>query len=425
MSTSAAASQQLSSRGPEDQNTTKNPNVTFWKHIQKRHTGFSFTWVFEELSGNGADWGRTINIVIPRKGDLLTSIYLAVDVGPLGTIATSTSAGARFTNDLATWMFEEVELLVGEQLFVKINSIQEHCDYLTSTPFDKRQDDLIGYSRVADSGLAADQEALCNMASSTQRLYKKLRLWFTDNYANAYPVVAHFRTETRLRVKIRAKADCIIPVSASNFANGGTYTVLSSDAILSNMRILQQLVFLTDRERHFFTGRKQKYLITQNQTHPPETVLAGATSKNIELSSFHHPVKKLQIVFHRKDTIDPFDFKGQEIGMFAGEGFVSAKLTVDGSDLVPEFDPIVLRKVIPHAGNMTTINKPGVYEIDFAKDPQNTLNPTGSFNFSAGGKVMLQLKFGAALAEAMDIYIFAKSWNQTTVLKGSHQLTYG
>ena len=68
---------QLVAKGSQDNYLTGNPQISFFKYVYKRHTNYSLEnrkINYEgEAFANGI--GQTIDIKIPREGDLLHMIY--------------------------------------------------------------------------------------------------------------------------------------------------------------------------------------------------------------------------------------------------------------------------------------------------------------------------------------------------------------
>ena len=70
---------QLASAGIQDAYLTKNPEITFFKKVYKKHTHFSLE-LKEIKSDQGFEYGKTTEFNIPNNGDLLHRCYLQVEV---------------------------------------------------------------------------------------------------------------------------------------------------------------------------------------------------------------------------------------------------------------------------------------------------------------------------------------------------------
>ena len=70
---------QLVAYGAQDVYLTGNPQITFFKVVYRRHTNFSVEAVEQTFNGS-ADFGRTVSCNIARNGDLVTKMYLRVEL---------------------------------------------------------------------------------------------------------------------------------------------------------------------------------------------------------------------------------------------------------------------------------------------------------------------------------------------------------
>ena len=88
---------QLWAIGRQDQDTMIQPNITFWKSVYQRHTPFAIepkNFEFQSVPG----WGLEACSTLQRVGDLITKLYLQINLGNLdnssGTLAVG-NGGAR------------------------------------------------------------------------------------------------------------------------------------------------------------------------------------------------------------------------------------------------------------------------------------------------------------------------------------------
>lgn len=73
---------QIASSGIQDQYLTKNPQITFFKKVYRRHTNFSKE-VIEINVDNVPDFGQDFFINVPKNGDLVHKAFLQVEVSPV------------------------------------------------------------------------------------------------------------------------------------------------------------------------------------------------------------------------------------------------------------------------------------------------------------------------------------------------------
>ena len=68
---------QLVAVGPQDVYLTGNPQITFFKVMYRRYTNFSTEIIQQNFEGT-PNFGRTVNCIISKNGDLVTKIYVKV-----------------------------------------------------------------------------------------------------------------------------------------------------------------------------------------------------------------------------------------------------------------------------------------------------------------------------------------------------------
>lgn len=68
---------QLVAYGAQDVYLTGNPQITFWKVTYRRYTNFAIESIEQTFNGQ-ADFGRRVQCVISRNGDLAYRTYLQV-----------------------------------------------------------------------------------------------------------------------------------------------------------------------------------------------------------------------------------------------------------------------------------------------------------------------------------------------------------
>ena len=67
---------QIASSGIQDIYLTKNPEITFFKKVYRRHTNFSMESISQPFTGT-ADFGNTATTIISRSGDLMYRTYIS------------------------------------------------------------------------------------------------------------------------------------------------------------------------------------------------------------------------------------------------------------------------------------------------------------------------------------------------------------
>ena len=79
---------QLVAYGAQDVYLSGNPQITFFKVVYRRHTNFSVEAIQQTWNG-AADFGRTVTCNINRNGDLITNMYVAVELNAVPSNSTA------------------------------------------------------------------------------------------------------------------------------------------------------------------------------------------------------------------------------------------------------------------------------------------------------------------------------------------------
>lgn len=224
---------QLAAKGVQDNNLTVNPDRTFFKGVWKRHTNFATQAIPQAFSAGQMKMGSTLTATIPRKGDLVTDIWLEIDMSRIGNAngqSYSSTSGVGTTMDVmdgymvsyvpevARAMLEQVELKIGGHTFDVHSAEWLHVYDELSIPCDKQPMDSVGKvesafnsrglrkkvsgaSTVSKSPKTTD---LINMGDSDQKFYVPLRFWFNNETTQALPLVALMYHEVEIKVKLRS-----------------------------------------------------------------------------------------------------------------------------------------------------------------------------------------------------------------------------
>jgi hypothetical protein len=385
---------QLNAVGGQDSDVLLNPQRTFFRTRHKRHTPFSQE-PKEIPFQNVADYNRTATATIPRSADLLTRLYLVIDLGNLNAGA----GGAMYVDDVGRAILDNVVLEAGSVQYDILYPEYLHAWEELSVLSERQLGRLTGKSQVPAT--------LDTWAQNQQRLYVPLEFYFQRDYAQAIPMISLHLTDLKIKAKLKTKAEIVQP----------PYAVTAADALINDMFLLGEFIYLDDAERDTFARSRHKYLITQVQR-SIHSVAAGATSHNATLS-FNHPVKEFMVINRTQANTAAnnwFVFTGQEVGQYAGEAFSTMAITLNNNTRVKAMDPLYYRILQP-SEHHTRIPQKHVYVYSFAVAPEASA-PTGSLNLSRIETTRLEFTFGAALPAATDFYIFARSINVVKVFSG-------
>ena len=333
---------QLVAYGAQDVYLTGNPQITFWKVTYRRYTNFSIESIEQTFNGQ-ADFGRRVQCVISRNGDLAYRTYLQVTLpeinqdmssGSSSTFPTDRGVYARWLDFPGEQLIAQVEVEIGGQRIDRQYGDWMHIwNQLTMTSEQQR-----GYFKMIGNttqltfitdpsfseidgpcdSLAPRQVCAPRKALPETTLYIPLQFWFCTNPGLALPLIALQYHEVKINLDIRPIDECLWAVytlnchtgSTSNNVGSSNYQASSGTAVPASIAYNQSLVaaslyvdyvFLDTDERRRMAQNPHEYLITQLQFTGDESV--GSSSNKIKLN-FNHPVKELIWVVQPDQNVD-------------------------------------------------------------------------------------------------------------------------
>jgi hypothetical protein len=396
---------QLGLSGKQDTLLSAKPEITYFKSQIRRHSVFASEPKVAEMQGS-VGYDRRQICTIPRMGDLLSKIYLYVKLGELDTGL----GGARYVDDVGRAIINEVSLEIGSVVYDKLYPEYMHAYEELSVIREKQLRKLTGKSSSIPE--------LVSWAQQIQHLFVPLNFWIMDDWGQSLPIVSLHLSELKINLKTNSKSSLII-------GNPAPYVVTAADATIHEMYIFTEVVFLSDAERQFMAKNELTYVIGQVQSLGAQTVAALSREARLDLN-FNHPTKEL-IWFGRTETNTTaqnwFNFVGQEpVGEFTGELFASATLKLNNNNRFENQLPQYFR-IIQNNHHHTRIPEKHIYVYSFSLFPES-FQPSGSCNFSRLDSTRLYLTFTSPIADAMTVFVFARSVNIISIGRGVSLLRY-
>jgi hypothetical protein len=330
---------QLVAYGAQDVYLSGNPQITFWKVTYRRYTNFAIESIEQTFNGQ-ADFGRRVQCVISRNGDLAYRTYLQVTLPEINQLmgqaafANGNGSGvyARWLDFPGEQLIAQVEVEIGGQRIDRQYGDWMHIwNQLTMTAEQQRcYFKMIGNTTqltfITDPSFA-EVDGPCDSQAPRQvcaprnalpetTLYVPLQFWFCTNPGLALPLIALQYHEVKINLDIRPIDECLWAVTTLN-CNSGTNGSLNATnqysvgkpvpaAIAYNQSLVAaslyvDYIFLDTDERRRFAQNPHEYLITQLQFTGDESV--GSSSNKIKLN-FNHPVKELIWVVQSDQNVD-------------------------------------------------------------------------------------------------------------------------
>jgi hypothetical protein len=328
---------QLVAYGAQDVYLTGNPQITFWKVTYRRYTNFAIESIEQTFNGQ-ADFGRRVQCIISRNGDLAYRTYLQVTLPEinqlmgLGAFVLGQGSGvyARWLDFPGEQLVAQVEVEIGGQRIDRQYGDWMHIwNQLTMTAEQQR-----GYFKMIGNvtqltfitdpsfsdvdgpcdSLAPRQVCAPRNALPETTLYVPLQFWFCTNPGLALPLIALQYHEVKINLDIRPIDECLWAVTTLSCNTepysglAGQYTpgrpvpaTIAYNQSLVAASLYVDYVFLDTDERRRMAQNPHEYLITQLQFTGDESV--GSSSNKIKLN-FNHPVKELIWVVQPDQNVD-------------------------------------------------------------------------------------------------------------------------
>ena len=186
---------QLVAKGAQDNYLTGNPQISFFKYVYKRHTNYSLE--NRKISYEGEAFkngiGQTIDIKIPREGDLLHMIYITVELPEIPEIARYEDAyhmlgsyQPQFFNSVGHLLINNVVLEIGGQEICKQTG--EWMEIWSQLSYDEAKQ--LGFKYMIGRVNNDNIQTYNDKPRGPLFLQIPLQFWFCKNIGSALPLVA-------------------------------------------------------------------------------------------------------------------------------------------------------------------------------------------------------------------------------------------
>jgi len=326
----------------------------------------------------------TGSLIIPRKGDMLTNIFLQA------TMQKSDSTGTQFFP--IENLVSKVSLYIGGQL------IETYDNNWIRT-----RNSLLISNEEKDSIYVMEQFETSDGNGMLRSLWLNLPFWFND-VKKAIPLVALQYHEIRL--------DFVFENPANIPGVDPTYTPV--------ITAWGEYAFLSKNERTSFVATPHEYIIEQTQTQDFPSVISTTSSASTSYTlPFNLPVKYLIWVFRNAQVFGVYSGDSSS-GLSVDDKYTplqSAKIQINGVDRFETQIGSYFRLLEPFR-TVKEVPPAGIYSYFFSKTPlaQNTV--LGTLNFSAVDTVKLMVTTKAASAANV-----ASVLNENTAVASTANLT--
>jgi len=193
---------QLAAVGIQDKFLTGNPDVTYFIKKFNRHTKFALEVLNTTFFQTNINFDSWVNVIIPRNGQLIRTIYVRLILPPLTT--------GGYTNAIGNAIIEHADLVIGGQTIERING--EYMQIYDQSFISGSQQDALTYMVGSTDrglyGLGPAVEYKTGDANPAYGWYPRtfivpLPFYFNRSEALAIPLCALTRQEVEVRIKFR------------------------------------------------------------------------------------------------------------------------------------------------------------------------------------------------------------------------------
>lgn len=196
---------QLVAYGPEDVYLTKDPQITFFKIVYRRHTNFTIECIPQKFSTQ-PDFGLKTSCLISTNGDLIYKMYVVIDLPRIFPLMNEDSSIDYITKiawarNIGYKIIKTVEIEIGGTIVDKQYGEWLYIMNQLFGPVNKGHDFMIG-----------NIKQLYDFSNNKNeyRLYIPLQFWFCKNAGVALPIVAMRYSDIKINLELSQLEKCII-----------------------------------------------------------------------------------------------------------------------------------------------------------------------------------------------------------------------
>jgi hypothetical protein len=368
---------------------------------------------------NQADFNRRITVLLPRKGDLLGSLMLEIQLPAI--YDSITKQPLSYPNAVGHALIQEVSIEIGEQeIDRQTGEWMEMWSNYTVTE-DKRQgwNNMIGKTSGGSQGNSPSSSV--NLYGPLY-LYVPLRFWFCKNPGLFLPLLALQYHPVRINITLRPLQQMFILDNPAAVPCDQSV----AGASITSMTMYGDFIHLDVEERRRFVANAHEYLIEQVQYTPSIAIDPSATTVQVPME-FNHPLRELFWIIQRDASVachQWFNYTNLTIGDTNPEGYQNlintALLRIEGYDRFDIRYADYFRLVQPFQYHTVIPIEDFIYSYSFALRPED-VQPSGSMNASRLDTIVLQLEMNNAVVPprgSANVRVYALNHNVLRIVDG-------
>jgi len=257
--------------GHEDVFLTGSPEITYFRQLFKT-TSLHEIYILDNNASINTDYGSTIKVEVPQKGDILTSVFFKVIVP---------------TDYISLWcahtLVEYADLLIGGQLIERVPT-----QYMLVNTF--KLDTIAENNSVTGTCTSLFNKYIFTDAGVTQ-LFINIPFYFYKKFHLGVPLVALQKHKVEVVIKLRPWEDL----------QPGNLNVGTKPIPLLVPSVPVEFIMVSDDIRQKLQNSTLSYIITQNQLQ--SVFIPANTDRCITPLRFINPVHNLTMFFETTENI--------------------------------------------------------------------------------------------------------------------------
>lgn len=409
---------QLVARGKQDVYLTSNPQLTFFKHVYRRYTQFAMESIPIDFDGN-TDFGRRVTVVIPRYAELLSSLFIEVDLPPLPQ--TEGQPINYWVNDIGYALITDVSIEIGDKEIDKHTGQWLNIWAELTTPSEKRD----GYNEMIGHWDLYPPNAYD--VSGGISLTIPLRFWFCNTIGAALPLIALQAHPVRIIMHITPFQNLWWSTATSTVPDAPCPSI--NPVSITRFQMFGDYIYLDKDERERFAAVEHEYLIDQLQISPIQSIPAGSSKISNSLY-FNHCCKEFIWVVQQIRMTTAHEWFNYSTALENNGGepgrtdlLGTAILRLDGYDRFYVRNAPYFRLTQPYRHH-TVVPDRFIYLYSFSIKPEDE-QPTGTLNCSKIDDINLGLTFNPSyISQERTLQVFATNYNVLRIVGGLGGLAF-
>ena len=388
------------------------PQINVFKFSYYRYVNFAIETVAYQLFSD-ANFGNKTYVVIPKKGHLISKMYLEITLPQLTRVDGTYLC---WSDSIGYALFKDpVELQIGGSVVDRLFPVcMDMLHELNPDNKKNNKNSLILKSDIYRSTLY----------NATQEVVLKIPLdfWFTRDYSLALPIVAMPNQDIQLNFSFKKFEELI------NF--DGTIGTNQIYRML-NSRVLVEYIFLDDSILPTYTEKPLQYLIEQQVYNGKEPILDNAQIVNAKIG-FDNSCKELLFGFVSTENINNNNYFNYSINTGNNNNYYIPSIQAP-QPILPYAEEIGLylngimyyedylsehhfREILPFNVHQIVLDK-HIYVMPFCIGGNSITQPTGSLNMSRFDSVILSIRLRNSTPNA-NLYVFSIAYNVVRIENG-------